>query len=68
MRSTKATEEMNVFLNSFAENCVASFDFVFVFKGQCLFGQVICLAFQGQTDHWRREWSECSWPFLMVLW
>lgn len=50
------------------EDHVAWFDFVFGFKGQCLFGQSICLAFQGQTDHQRHEWSVCSQPFLMGLW
>lgn len=26
-----------------------------------------CLAFRGQTDHWRGERRVCSWPFLMGL-
>lgn len=57
-----------LFLSSFVDNRVAWFDFVVVFKGQCLFGQSICLAFRGQTDHWRCERSVCSRPFLMGLW
>lgn len=55
-------------LSSYVEDCIVWFDFVFVFKGQCLFGQSICLSFQGWIDHWRCEQSPCSQTLLMGLW